>query len=522
MLSRVFLAFFVLTSATALAQDSDKAAIAKSKDNPAAFLKERKLALIVGIDNYPDESGLSPLRYAAKDATDLGATLKAQGYETDVLVNERVMGNVLLKHLEQMIARADDGSGTIIFAFSGHGGQMGDDQYLALMQSSANDLAATGISVKRIIKMLSDAKAPRKMMFLDACRNVTSPGAKDASAPVAAFERLQASRGLTLLNSTGPGTRSWEDAALGHGVFTNYLLEGLNGKAAGPDGLITFDRLTEYVTGMVRERRPGQVPYVGGGGDGVQAVGDFYIAGQPKKLGLRRALIIGNDTYPNHPLKSAVSDARTLSHALQNLGFEVTAVENVTNQQIASAVLSLREKLAEDDVALLYYSGAGGMQDGDPLMFGVDSNVHQEQLRGQVAISRSAVVANRQIDALPLTKVLDLLHVPRKGPTLFVLDMCLTSANGPTQQLAMQKLAKENTLFFFAAQPGSVALETSEGGLFSRSLVRALAQEGLSAQQLYTKVVMGVSKDASDLGALQFPSIVDLLNEPFYFSAARQ
>jgi hypothetical protein len=45
-----------------------------------AFEKQVKVALVVGISAYPQGSGLSSLKYAARDAEVLGATLKSQGY----------------------------------------------------------------------------------------------------------------------------------------------------------------------------------------------------------------------------------------------------------------------------------------------------------------------------------------------------------------------------------------------------------------------------------------------------------
>jgi uncharacterized caspase-like protein len=119
-----------------------------------------------------------------------------------------------------------------VFAFSGHGGQVGRGQYLATYESSAEDLDKTGASVEELRKLLEDSGAPRKMMFLDACRNVTTPGGKDAAAPIEPMVELSSSKGLRLLISTGPLTRSYEYDDLKHGLFTYYLIEGLKGAAA--------------------------------------------------------------------------------------------------------------------------------------------------------------------------------------------------------------------------------------------------------------------------------------------------
>src|SRR5579883_2175247 len=104
------------------------------------------------------------------------------------------------------------------------------------------------------------------------------------------MRNLSASVGLRVLYSTKPGTRSWEDDKLAHGVFTKFLIDGINGEAAGPDGLVTFFDLETYVREKVKEFKPIQEPYEG---PSLGAAGDFYISGKLKPAASRRALVIG-------------------------------------------------------------------------------------------------------------------------------------------------------------------------------------------------------------------------------------
>jgi hypothetical protein len=85
----------------AAAQNAGKGVLVLPQD-PAHFLTEKKLALV--IDNYPEESGLIKLKWGANDATDLAARVDRQGY---------------------MLKRLDPNSGAVVFASSGHGGQVG-------------------------------------------------------------------------------------------------------------------------------------------------------------------------------------------------------------------------------------------------------------------------------------------------------------------------------------------------------------------------------------------------------------
>jgi uncharacterized caspase-like protein len=245
--------------------------------DPMRFIAEKKLALVIGINNYPEESGLSQLKWAAKDATDLAAELTRQGYSVDRLLDERVTKVAIRVHLTNMLKRLDPDSGTVVFAFSGHGGQVGREQYLATYESSAEDLGKTGASVREIRTLLEDSSAPRKMMFLDACRNVTTAGARDAAAPIDPMVELPSSKGLRLLVSTGPRTRSYEYDDLRHGLFTYYVIEGLKGAAARADGLVTFGSLASYVMRKAKDRNPNQAPYTDG-----QSTGESHWGGKYK------------------------------------------------------------------------------------------------------------------------------------------------------------------------------------------------------------------------------------------------
>jgi TPR repeat protein len=258
------------------AQTGDKGVKVSPRD-AAKFQTEKKLALIVGINDYQEESGLSKLKWAVSDAEELATALQSYGYVTDVLADGRAMKVTIRRHLDDLLKRVEPDSGTVLFAFSGHGGQVGSVSYLATYDAGADSLDKDGIAVDEIKNQLAESKAARRMMFLDACRSVTSPGGKDSAAPIAPFMKLADAKGLRMLISTGAKTRSYESDELRHGVFTYYLLAGLKGGAEGSDGLITFNGLADYVTDKVKESKPGQVPYTDG-----QSTGDFYLGGEYK------------------------------------------------------------------------------------------------------------------------------------------------------------------------------------------------------------------------------------------------
>src|SRR5271166_6052664 len=85
------------------------------------FEKQVKVALVVGISTYPRGSGLSSLKYAARDAEVLGTTLKAQGYLVPQLVDSDATRAVIRQTLRELSDVISPDEGTFLFFFGGHG-----------------------------------------------------------------------------------------------------------------------------------------------------------------------------------------------------------------------------------------------------------------------------------------------------------------------------------------------------------------------------------------------------------------
>lgn len=240
-----------------------------------AFEKQVKVALVVGISAYPQGSGLSSLKYAARDAEVLGGALKSQGYLVRQLTESDATRAVIRRSLRELAEVVSPNEGTILFFFGGHGFTYKETNYLATFGVTADDLDGEGLAVKDVEELLRASKAKRKLLFIDACRN--DPGQAARSTGQRSFEKLQAAEGMRVLFSTKEGRVSFEDDALRQGVFTYFLAKGLAGEAAGADGLVTFRDLSDYVTDRMRaytvERGQVQVPFEAG-----ESNGDFLLS----------------------------------------------------------------------------------------------------------------------------------------------------------------------------------------------------------------------------------------------------
>jgi TonB family protein len=244
-----------------------------------SFEKQVKVALVVGIGAYPQGSGLSSLKYAVRDAEVLGATLKSQGYLVRRLTESDATRGMIRRTILELSEAVTRDEGTFLFFFGGHGFTYKGSNYLATFGTTADDLEGEGLAVKDVEELLLASKAKRKLLFVDACRN--DPGQSTRSAGQRSFEKLQTSEGIRELYSTKEGHVSFEDEALRQGVFTYFLAKGLQGEAAGADGLVTFRDLADYVTDRMRaytvERGQVQIPFEAG-----ESSGDFLLSAGSK------------------------------------------------------------------------------------------------------------------------------------------------------------------------------------------------------------------------------------------------
>jgi len=261
--------------------DRAKRAVPLPAEEKARHESENKVAIVVGVGSYPPNSGLSVLEFAASDAEELRKVLQRHQYDVECLTDTQATKQGVIEALARVTKRVADTNGTVLFYFSGHGFEADGSNYLATYDSDQWSLKEKGLAVDEIRGLLARSNTKRTAMFVDACRNSPVRGVRGGGG--SSFRDFSESSGLWVLNSTRPGGVSYESAELGkgHGVFTYYLLAGLEGNAVGPDALISFFDLASYVTGHMIQRNEStnlkQLPYVGGDFSGQ----DFYLAGVP-------------------------------------------------------------------------------------------------------------------------------------------------------------------------------------------------------------------------------------------------
>jgi uncharacterized caspase-like protein len=477
--------------------------VAPTAQLPAAtsFVSEKKVAIVVGISDYPIESGYPRLQFAAKDAADLAAALQKQGYQTELLTDSHAMKSSIIRALQQahdiLSQPGAAGTGTILFAFSGHGGELvgkgnSAKQYLVTYDSMVGD-AEPGFPLKDVADALLSSGAARAMMFVDACRDET--GAASKGGPVlGSFQHFVDAQGMKILFSTAPGQQSFEDPSAKNGYFTHYLLQGLAGQAARPDGLVTFDGLASWVSAQMRNDPTAyQTPYWN-----QNASGDFYIAGGMAK---KEALVVGVDQYPGHPLRSAAGGARAVNAQLKAAGFDTVYLENPTAAQLRAKLAEFGKDLGSGDVALIYFAGDGGIAAGMPFVMGAGTALPAKKAGGKWLSPPTGGIA--------ISEVMQTLRRNHAGPNLYLLDMGLARASA-SDKLDLTRLSQEHSLVLFSCKPGQEPERTADGSLFSSEFVSVLKIPKMSAGYAVSRIVSAVFAKTNGVEyAIEVPMLPD-------------
>ena len=223
--------------------------------------------LSVGVDKYRNTK--YNLNYARADASGIAlqlahsATTIFKRIQVDSLFDENATLENLRNKLEALekIIRPED---VFLFFYAGHGvmndpvdGSKPDFQLVLhkVTQMEGNEmmLKENAMSASSLKDLLLKIPAQKQLILLDACNSggALTTFTRGVGEEAAIFQ-LARSTGFTVLSSTNQEQFASEVKALGHGIFTYALLNGLNGEAdIKKDGKITVLEIELYINEVI-------------------------------------------------------------------------------------------------------------------------------------------------------------------------------------------------------------------------------------------------------------------------------
>jgi formylglycine-generating enzyme required for sulfatase activity len=233
----------------------------------------------------------------------------------------------------------------------------------------------------------------------------------------------------------------------------------------------------------------------------------------PSAHAARVALVIGNASYEDRPLKNPANDAQDLATALTAAGFKVTLKKNLSADGMKEAISEFGDALRrENDTGLFYFSGHGVQTPKGNYLLPVGRAFKREKDVELFAVEARSVLSEMQQAKNPLN--------------ILILDACrdspLPSADKSMGSKGLARMdAPSGSVIAFATAPGKTASDNAAGrnGLYTKHLIAAINTPGLRLEDVFKRVGAAVEKESAQQGGDQSPEeVMKLRSEhPFYF-----
>jgi uncharacterized caspase-like protein len=223
--------------------------------------KGNTYAVVVGISDYLNgsdpQSGvqaqLNDLRYCDDDArifydflrSEAGGSVPEENIA--LLIDNQASKSAIISQMETFFAKSgpDD---RVIFYFAGHGA----NGFFASYDIDMRDMN-TSLKHKEVKEMFRKCRAKTRLCFADACMSGSMKNrARDISemkpVPVSVRSFEDEESGLVVLMAARSYQYSSENVSIGHGYFTKFLVDGLQGGAdKNKDELVTIKEAFDYL-----------------------------------------------------------------------------------------------------------------------------------------------------------------------------------------------------------------------------------------------------------------------------------
>jgi uncharacterized caspase-like protein len=257
--------------------DKPKEVAAAAFPRPSPPPMPDRWAVVIGVSLY-ENPDIPKLRYPVSDAEAMYAVLTGPGgfkKEHVLLLTNKTEKKPTYRNLKwalgTFLARSAKKDDTVLIFFAGHGAPEVDQRgverdglakYLVPSDAEPDDLYSTALPMDELQTIFGRIEAERVVAFLDSCysgaaggRTFSSKKTRTSLVDDLFLERLTRSKGRAIMTASRPAEVSIELSELGHGIFTYFLVRGLNGAAdLNRDGIVTLQELYEYVEQQVTQK----------------------------------------------------------------------------------------------------------------------------------------------------------------------------------------------------------------------------------------------------------------------------
>lgn len=232
----------------------------ENKSSPLNVVPQ-SYALVIGIAHYANLPASAQLHYPDRDAQAIFTTLiSEQGGEfpanhVHMLTDSQATLANIQAELENWLPSVTTPDDRVLIYFAGHGFISGGKGYLAPYDIDLHNIAGSALPMETLGRLIgTQIKGKWKVLLTDACHS----GAITPETDPTQLNNLLLAMHSSIFSLTASRDReqSFESADWGggHGIFTYYVVQGLQGAAdANSDGIVTADELAEYVHTNVRD-----------------------------------------------------------------------------------------------------------------------------------------------------------------------------------------------------------------------------------------------------------------------------
>jgi TonB family protein len=228
-------------------------------------------------------------------------------------------------------------------------------------------------------------------------------------------------------------------------------------------------------------------------------------------IGKRIALVVGNANYKVRPLKNPKNDADDVSRSLKATGFDVIDLRDATLPQMRTAVRQFGDRLINNDVGLVYYSGHGVEVKGRNYFIPVNADIQRED-----------EIADQGLD---VSLILEKMNTAGKGVNILIVDACRDDPFGRSFRSSSRGLAQmdapRGTIIAYATSPGKVASDgdpRERNSPYTKHLVKAMQSPNKPIEQVFKEVRRAVQDETKNQ---QTPWENTSLSGDFFFRVQR-